>query len=632
MAEDLTYSPNVRLWQRHSLTHSSLGPLADGIRRRAPSTSNDRQLEQAHLARRDRAVAERTGVVKQEEMAGSNQDQLQVSEVPRQLSAHKQSSADGLPRVPKELSDRVIAGYLTREYVNLPIFDLQDFKSAYEASKADENAGPESSPFQEVLKIIFSFSSLSIKTVGPNGVLPSFDNGRKLAGFVDYDGDLWATLQSYILQCQYLNATGDPRKAWNLIGFALRTAQTLGLHSKTRWLDVYNRKQRELSRKLWHSAILMERMISLQIGILPQTPNSSQLLLPTHLDTDYIDTISGGDHRTGVERPSMIEFLLACARLYSNVEDILAIEDEMRIRQDSCVAKKLLALDIKRFLKTDSILYDWNISLPSFLQKDVSGGFPHDPIINRQRNICRICYLHIRLRLYRPFFVMGMALTANCNCKPGGTVHITGDEHNSPDSPSALGVVRDSSVKCVAAALELVDILKIHEYGLHIGEHEQVDPDLSPIPSFWESVDSLYACGTVLLAARLNPIFRSNYGESQVNLEQIDESWKNLLVLLEYYEDISRNNNTKNVAASCLRTLGILFDAVECPVAETDVTAAFDNGTKTRIFQRIGVDAPGQSRTRMSPASGSELPTDQQSAKGHKRWSWIESLPIDLEG
>lgn len=89
-------------------------------------------------------------------------------------------------------------------------------------------------------------------------------------------------------------ATSDIKLAWTLIGYALRMAQTMGLYSKTQGVDMNSRKRRELARKLWHSAVMVERMISLQVGLSPQTPNPFWVPLPTHLDTDYIDAITGG--------------------------------------------------------------------------------------------------------------------------------------------------------------------------------------------------------------------------------------------------------------------------------------------------------------------------------------------------
>ena len=323
----------------------------------------------------------------------------------------------------------------------------------------------------------------------------------------------------------------------------------------------------------------------------------------------------------------MIEFLSACARLYSNVEDILAIEDEVRIGHNGCAAKKLLALDLKTFFKSDSLLYDWNISLPSFLQNHISAEFPDHAIIHRQRNICRIRYLYVRLRLYRPLLIMAMALSSNCDCKPGGTVHFTGNDANSPDSPAALSVVRDSLFKCVDAASKLVDILSIEENGIY-ANHNQQSARFSNVPSFWENVDYLYACGMVFLAARSCPLFHHNEN-SEVNMNSINQGWKYILKLLEHYRDLYSSKKMKNVAASCLRTLNILSDALESPIAETDATAAFDNDTRTRIFRRIEGGGTTQNRSRSSRGPG--VSTDAQSMKGYRQWSWIESLPVDLE-
>lgn len=333
-----------------------------------------------------------------------------------------------------------------------------------------------------------------------------------------------------------------------------------------------------------------------------------------------------GQFRTGADRPSMIEFLTACTRLYSHVEDIQAIENELRVRQNGCAAKKLLCMDLSTFFKVDSLLHDWNMSLPSFLKIDQPFRLIPDPIIKRQRNICRVRYLYIRLRLSRPFLALGVALSAKCSCKPGGTVHINGKETISPDAPAAMSLVRDVSMKCVAAAMELAEILK-HQEHVEPGSATGGSPKFDHGPPFWENVDYLYACGTVFLAARLCPSFFCIKVGSDMTTKT-KSCWSNIFVLLERYERLCQNKLIKNVAGSCLRTLRVLRDEVEAPFPENNVTSAFDDDTRTRISQRIGLD---QRRGRSKRTNTADSEPDAQLVKEHRSLSWIESLPIDLE-
>lgn len=112
-------------------------------------------------------------------------------------------------------------------------------------------------------------------------------------------------------------------------------------------------------------------------------------------------------------------------------------------------------------------------------------------------------------------------------------------------------------------------------------------------------------------------------------MENIGEKWSDLLALMVHYEKICRMKEVKNVAESCIRTLRTLSDAVKDP-APVDVTTAFDNETRTRIFQRVDVEAPaqGSARDRDTSVTGA---TGIMSVKGHRSLSWIESLPIDLD-
>ncbi|KAG2415399.1 hypothetical protein HFD88_006590 [Aspergillus terreus] len=527
------------------------------------------------------------------------------------------------PRLSQRMMDRLIHTYLTREYVNLPIFDYREFQSMYKTA-IRQGLSTISKSFQGILNTIFSLSGLNTKDLNDTAVEDLFNCGYRLTRNMEYSGRALERVQAYLLQTQYFHATRQPKLAWISLGHAIRDIQVLDLQRETDAQDQRRRRSQQLTRRLWHSAMIMERMLALEIGLPPQTPNPLSIPLPTHSDTDYLDTISGGEPALSGERPSLVEFLTACARLYSHVEAIMAWENELRMRAGTCAVKKLLVLDYQAFLKVDSLLHDWKSSLPSFLHHTATGDLWEDPLVRRQRNILRVRYLYLRLRLLRPLMMLGLALCTKCNCQSGGRPHVTPDELDSPDSPVAWGLVRDATIRCIATASELVRILKANEEGmLDGGPH---DSHRSPIPPYWENVDYLYACGTVLHAARLCPFARRR-GQDEMPLVGVFE-------LLKRYQDMGTNGSMRDVARQYRSTLRSLTETALKPVsngtAPVSAHAAApvvldEDSPPARVPDGTATDLPVHPRPIKRRRLGSNI--GQQGSLG-----WIERLPNDLIG
>ncbi|PWY89741.1 hypothetical protein BO70DRAFT_358766 [Aspergillus heteromorphus CBS 117.55] len=573
----------------------------------------------AHISRLQNAVDDRTGRFKAE--ASVEQDLFALrppglANGPRS-DARDTSIAESPAQLPSDLMENLIATYLGREYVNGPIFDLAEFQAACDEVGDIHNVAAGSSGFHAILMMVLSLSGLRYSRIDEGYLESLFKHAQRLTSASDWSDSPWMRVQCLFLQGQYLYATGKPKQAWALVGYALRSMQLLGLQSKAGGPSGRERQQRELGRRLWHSAVILERMLALQIGIPPQIAHPLQVPLPTHLDTDYIDSVSGGSPSAGGDRPSVIEFLLACARLYGHVEGIMAWETEARVRHDSCAAKKLLALDVAPFLKADALLYDWQVSLPSFLQADGEFEPSDDPIVRRQCDILRARSLYIRLRLYRPLLALGLALPAKCSCRPGGHPHMTGTEAGSTDSPMVYNMVRDTSIKCAAVAMELVDAIEENEDGLLDGGDD--DTWRSSGTPYWENVDYLYACGTVVLAAKLlTPEFNNPRLISALRLKKC---WAKVLSLLRQYRDLRPTGGPLAKAARvCQNTLESLAEALERSAAG-NATAGLDEETRSRLTERT-MDTPARSRGGPKNPPGS-----------HRVYlGWIESLPVDLDG
>ncbi|KAF9889752.1 hypothetical protein FE257_007058 [Aspergillus nanangensis] len=514
------------------------------------------------------------------------------------------------PQISQEMRERLVRIYITREYVNLPIFDLPEFQ----ATCNDSNTT--SKPFEGMLNTIFALSGLSTSDMDDTMIASLFSRGHRLTRDMDYRGNPWQRVQAHILQSQYFYATRKAKLAWVSLGFAIRTAQVLDVQTMTGGQDPRQRRSQELARRLWHSAMIMERILALQLGLQPQNSDVHRIPLPTHLDTDYLDTISGGEPVTNGERPSIVEFLSSCSRLYQHVEDIMAWETELRMRPNNCAAKKLLTLDFQPFLKVDGLLYDWQTSLPFCLHSNTPADPWEEPIARRQRNILRVRYLYVRLRLYRPLMILGLALTTKCGCRPGGTPHLTDEDLGSPDIPTTWNLVRDSSIKCVAAATELVNILETNEDGLLDGGPH--DSHRSPIPSYGENIDYLYACGTILLAARLCPFTRRSQQSSR------NACWRDLLELLKQYQGMRSSGRVREVAKTCRDTLKGLAETV----AKSPNVATVNKAVV--IEDDIGTEDPQPAVTDLPQNRGVKRRRLGSNVRRHEYFEWVDSLPIEL--
>jgi len=78
--------------------------------------------------------------------------------------------------------------------------------------------------------------------------------------------DLWDVGSTELIQClllmgQYLQSTNSPHQCWMIIGLAVRVAQGLGLHLPKTSFDIQGSRERELTRRIWHGCILMDRCV-----------------------------------------------------------------------------------------------------------------------------------------------------------------------------------------------------------------------------------------------------------------------------------------------------------------------------------------------------------------------------------
>lgn len=86
-----------------------------------------------------------------------------------------------------------------------------------------------------------------------------FQRARDLLGLSLWEPGSIETVQCLLIMAQYLQSTNNAHQCWMAVGQAVRIAQELGLHlAGPSWPDI-NQQERELSRRIWHGCILMDR-------------------------------------------------------------------------------------------------------------------------------------------------------------------------------------------------------------------------------------------------------------------------------------------------------------------------------------------------------------------------------------
>lgn len=88
-----------------------------------------------------------------------------------------------------------------------------------------------------------------------------FNTAQRLLRLGSLGPDSFSTIQAHILASQYLIAIHNFHAAWKSIGLAIRIAESLRLHLGSGSQHLEDRVDRELARRLWHSCILLERLV-----------------------------------------------------------------------------------------------------------------------------------------------------------------------------------------------------------------------------------------------------------------------------------------------------------------------------------------------------------------------------------
>lgn len=159
-------------------------------------------------------------------------------------------------------ADALMRIFWTNIYPLYPFIHRPSFQKDYDALWKG-NPVPGARMFHCILNAVFALSCQIDRNL-PSETRESasttyFGRAEKLLQLDFLDPGNFETVQALLLLAQYLQGTNSPSRSWRVVGLAIRTAQSLGLHKESVRTAAMTQKEREMFRRVWHGCVLLDR-------------------------------------------------------------------------------------------------------------------------------------------------------------------------------------------------------------------------------------------------------------------------------------------------------------------------------------------------------------------------------------
>ncbi|KAH7028898.1 fungal-specific transcription factor domain-containing protein [Microdochium trichocladiopsis] len=223
---------------------------------------------------------------------------------------------------------------------------------------------------------------------------PFYKRACLLCGTQMLRGTTLETVQYLLLSTQYLQGTQHAVQTWTTHGLAVKTALSIGLHSKAASAK-FPPIEREMRKRTWFGCIVLDRSLSMTFGRPSAIPEDYvRLDLPVPIPGDR-------------ERGMSALFFSATVTLYRILWKVIASLYGHNIEQEDIPGPELLT----RILGLEQELDQWQTTLPPALQiappsfeeagSPASSRSPSQQI-EKLRNIITLRYLNTKLLVMRP--------------------------------------------------------------------------------------------------------------------------------------------------------------------------------------------------------------------------------------
>lgn len=334
------------------------------------------------------------------------------------------------------------------------------------------------------------------------------------------------------------------------LGFAIRMGQGLGLHIEYALpaQPILDEVSRETCRRTWHSAYILDRLLSLQLGR-PSAirDRDCNVQMPSRLGDEHFDIQQRVIPCPPDNGPQGGDYFVAVIRFSNIVGHVLR---DLYTQHTADYSQDMFG----RTASLDRELLNWRSGLPRALRFDRGHTLESSPLFKRQRNMLAIKYHHLRALIHRRYLRLPWLIR---------------DDSKIAQllESSSQQVVQLESI-CVHEAQETAHIL-----------HNVVDRK-SLVEDFpwWQMVSCLICASSILLVMRaFSPTVTTTEVERS---ELLQEDAATCLLVLD---SLSSHSDAARAAGDMLRRLGNLqvqdFSLVTRPPVQHHDNEATDQAT-----------------------------------------------------
>ncbi|KAI3323551.1 putative transcriptional regulatory protein [Xylariaceae sp. AK1471] len=303
----------------------------------------------------------------------------------------------------RAVADDLLECYERLVYPLFPILHMPTFRKSYmslwdsEKPSQFKNLAAEAT-FHASLNIVFALGSLnSLKTESCLKLRTAevfYRRARKIMPLDALDSVSLGVVQYLLLTTTYLSFTKYVNRCWNTLAVAMRVSHTLGLH-----MDVesssQNQLRREMSRRLWHICLALERLFSSIFGRKIMFKADNIVPLPAKVDDEYLREDGIGIQPT--TSPPILDAFITTINIFE------IIEHAQRIKYDS-LTHGLRLPELTEVLQLNEKVDQIERNLPSYLRcsNEAKSLTPREQVLRLQADGVKARLLHLRLVLLRP--------------------------------------------------------------------------------------------------------------------------------------------------------------------------------------------------------------------------------------